>query len=405
LWFEYVDKLHTQLEQLFVSKMKLIQKDIDKHSSGSVTLVPEEAEDMWHAYNLVAVGDSLRSTTIRKVQTESATGSTSSNKVRTMLTVKIEDIDFDTAACVLRVKGRNITENQYVKMGAYHTLDLELNRKFQLAKHEWDSVAIERIEQACDATQHADCAAVVMQEGLAHVCLLTSSMTLVRAKIETNIPRKRKGLCGQHDKGLNRFYDQVMQAVIRHVNFDIVKSVLIASPGFVKDQFYEYLFQTALKLDNKALLENKSRFVLVHSSSGFKHALKEVLQDPAVSMKLADTKALSEVRCLDDFYAMLQNDANRAFYGLKHVEYANEAQAIETLLLSDELFRANDVAQRKRYVGLVDSVRENAGDVKIFSSLHVSGEQLGQLCGIAAILRFPIADPEDLYEESSSDED
>ena len=33
--------------------------------SRSVTLIPEEAEDMWHAYNLVQVGDSLRSTTIR----------------------------------------------------------------------------------------------------------------------------------------------------------------------------------------------------------------------------------------------------------------------------------------------------------------------------------------------------
>jgi len=30
-----------------------------------VTLIPEEAEDMWHAYNLVTVGDTLRSTTIR----------------------------------------------------------------------------------------------------------------------------------------------------------------------------------------------------------------------------------------------------------------------------------------------------------------------------------------------------
>ncbi len=30
-------------------------------------------------------------------------------------------------------------------MGAYHTLDLEMNRKFTLAKHEWDSIAIERI--------------------------------------------------------------------------------------------------------------------------------------------------------------------------------------------------------------------------------------------------------------------
>ena len=56
------------------------------------------------------------------------------------------------------------------------------------------------LEQACDPTRTADVAAVVMHEGLAHVCLVTPSMTIVRAKIETNIPRKRKGLCGQHDK-------------------------------------------------------------------------------------------------------------------------------------------------------------------------------------------------------------
>jgi len=30
-----------------------------------VTLIPEESEDMWHAYNLVCVDDTLRSTTIR----------------------------------------------------------------------------------------------------------------------------------------------------------------------------------------------------------------------------------------------------------------------------------------------------------------------------------------------------
>ena len=52
----------------------------------------------------------------RKVQTESSTGSTSSNKVRTTLTVHVEGIDFDTQACMLRVKGRNIQENQYVKV-------------------------------------------------------------------------------------------------------------------------------------------------------------------------------------------------------------------------------------------------------------------------------------------------
>jgi stalled ribosome rescue protein Dom34 len=38
-------------------------------------------------------------------------------------------------------------------MGAYHTLDLEVNRRFTLAKSEWDSVALERVDTACDPTQ------------------------------------------------------------------------------------------------------------------------------------------------------------------------------------------------------------------------------------------------------------
>ena len=50
------------------------------------------------------------------MQTESATGSTSSSKVRTTLTIQVETTDFDIQACVLRVKGRNVEENQYVKV-------------------------------------------------------------------------------------------------------------------------------------------------------------------------------------------------------------------------------------------------------------------------------------------------
>lgn len=84
----------------------------------TITLVPEENEDMWHAYNLISEGDSVRGSTIRKVQTESSTGSSSSNRVRTTLTIRVENIDFDTQACVLRLKGRNIEENQYVKVSS-----------------------------------------------------------------------------------------------------------------------------------------------------------------------------------------------------------------------------------------------------------------------------------------------
>ncbi|VDN27285.1 unnamed protein product [Gongylonema pulchrum] len=175
----------------------------------------------------------------------------------------------------------------------------------------------------------------------------------------------------------------------------------------------------AEKQSNKPILENRSKFLLAHSSSGFKHALKEVLVDPSVASALADTKAQAEVKALNTFYDLMANDAARAFYGYKHVVMANEHMAIETLLLSDSLFRSSDVQMRKKYVELADSVKAQAScfftnthhsnsctgaNVLIFSSMHVSGEQLSALSGVAAILRFPLHELDD-EEMSDSDDD
>ena len=120
---------------------------------------------MWHVYNLLQNGDRLRASTMRKVVTESKTGTSTSQKVRTTLTVSIEQVEYDFDGCSLRVKGKNIEENDYVKMGQYHTLDIEKNRKFSLDKDEWDIICLERLDLACDPSKSADLAAIVMEEG------------------------------------------------------------------------------------------------------------------------------------------------------------------------------------------------------------------------------------------------
>jgi len=68
-------------------------------------------------------------------------------------------------------------------------------------------------------------------------------------------------------------------------------------------------------------------------------------------------------------------DPDRAFYGPGHIEIARERGAIDTLLVTDALFRAPDVALRRRFVALVDETRENNGKVYILSTQHVSGER------------------------------
>ncbi|KAL3896617.1 MAG: hypothetical protein SGCHY_003961, partial [Lobulomycetales sp.] len=354
------------------------------------------SEDMWHSYNLIQPGDTLKASTLRYVVSESHTGSTSKDSLRMMLAIAVESVEFDVQVCMLRVNGRNVEENKHVKMGAYHTIEVELHRKFTLTKPEWDIVALERIRTACDVTKKAEIAAIVLQEGLAIVALVTENMTIVRQRIECPVPKKSRGASSARDKGINRFYTQVMDALVNHIDFSIVKVLIIASPGFVKDDFYKFLITQATSAGKTSILENKDRIILAHSSSGHKHALQEILAEPAIQSRLADTKYALEVKSLDRFYQTLNMTPSRAFYGFKHVAAAVELGAVETLLVTDQLFRDTTPANRRRFVRLFEKVRAYGGNTLVFSSLHTSGEQLGQLTGIAAILSFPLPDLEDM---------
>lgn len=46
--------------------------------------------------------------------------------------------------------------------------------------------------------------------------------------------------------------------------------------------------------------------------------------------------------------------------------------------------------ERTQYVELIEGAKAGGSKVHIFSSMHISGEQLAKQGGIAAILRFPL---------------
>jgi protein pelota len=96
--------------------MRIIKKNIGKDNSGSVVLQTDDIEDMWYAYNLICKGDHVRAATLRRVQKESATGLRESERKRVILTIHVSHVDFDPTSGSLRVSGRNIVENPFVKV-------------------------------------------------------------------------------------------------------------------------------------------------------------------------------------------------------------------------------------------------------------------------------------------------
>ncbi|KAJ4478257.1 eRF1 domain 1-domain-containing protein [Lentinula aciculospora] len=420
--------------------MKLINKYVDKHGAGHVTLRPEDDEDMWHLYNLIQKGDSVRAPAIRRVQKTSTTGSIDSQRIRLNLTLKVTNVEFSSYSAAaeqssstdptgsnnsaaLQIAGRVIVENPHVKLGAFHTLDIEANRDVRIEKMDgWDSVALSRVEEAIVPGRGAEVGAIVCGEGTAAFCLLSEHMTLVTHRISVPIPRKAAATgSSQHEKALTKFYSTLYDAFIRHIPFGNagLKAIVFASPGWTRDSVYEYVMQEAGKRNDKALQRAlKEKGIRIHISSPHVHSLVEVLKSP----ELKETKFAREGLTLDKFHKMLATDELRAWYGPKHVALAAERGAIGTLLISDELFRyvcalylraqtykpfddrASDPGTRKKYVALVEEVQQKGGDAVIFSSMHESGQQLNLLSGIAAILTFPL-DIEVVEAEEKEEED
>ena len=85
--------------------MRIERRSIKKAwGEGYVTLVPTDDEDLWHIYNLIQKGDHIRMKTKRKIIDD--TNVTGLKKIRTL--------------CI-SIKGRNSKENDFLKIGQYHT--------------------------------------------------------------------------------------------------------------------------------------------------------------------------------------------------------------------------------------------------------------------------------------------
>lgn len=362
----------------------------------------------WHAYNLILPGDVIYAHAIRKVVNTSSTGSTASERVHTDLAIKVKSTFFDPVISSLRVSGTVRLENPFVPLGSHHTLDLEVNRPFTVIKpHGWDSIAKAALQESLADDKDGALAAVVMQEGLANICLITQFRTVLKVRVESVIPKKRD-LASDQDAGMRRFYEKTLSTLLRTMDFSESRPLLLASPGFVATDFKQYIANQGRDKADKVLTAVAKQATVVHANSGHVHSLNEVLKSPEVLAKMKDMKFAKETQYVDQFFDMLKLDDGRAWYGTSAVEKAINTGAVGpgggVLLINNSLFRSEVLATRKKYVALVEKVRSDGGEARVLSSDHESGQRLTMLGDIAAILNYPLLDLDDDEEAEDRDE-
>lgn len=98
------------------------------------------------------------------------------------------------------------------------------------------------LRELSEITNNAENAAIIMDEGVAHLCYIKPSVTLLRHKVDKNVAKKSSGE-SIHKKSLDKFLVECY-SLYKMIDFTKIKCLVIASPGFVKDQFYKFLFDS-----------------------------------------------------------------------------------------------------------------------------------------------------------------
>jgi protein pelota len=319
------------------------------------------------------------------VTIERAGASVDSERKTFTISLQIDKAEYDAHSASIRYAGKNVGESDYVRMGQHHTMSATVGDTITITKEEWDSASNDTLTEALDVARRASVIVVLIDAGVANMYMLTSVLMKDLAKVVMHIP-KRKVSSTNHDKAMLKFYEQTTRCIQTHVRFDVASCIVVAGPGFVKDDFLKFL------LAKPELQQYSKLFLPCHASAAYKHCIKELLEDPVVKSRIQTTSASAHAACLSQFYVTLKSDPDKACYGPGPVCTAAQMGAVSELMITDKLIRTATVIDRRKYVAACEQVKQSGGVVHVVSEQHVTGEQLTQLSGIAGLLRYPCPD-------------
>lgn len=150
-----------------------------------------------------------------------------------------------------------------------------------------------------------------------------------------------------------------------------LKGILLGGPGPTKEEFQNYLNN---ELKKKILAVQDVTYT---DESGLHH-----LVDKSADI-LAKEGIIAEKKIMDKFFTLLAKEIAKTAYGEAEVRKALELGAVDTLLISENYPDA-------KMVEFEDLCKNSSATFQIISVDTKEGQQLRDLGGIAAILRYAL---------------
>ena len=347
-----------------------------RHATGEgrerVEVVPETLDDLWHLSYIVEPGDLVSGDTTRRIQrNEDTLRDTGGEREHMWLELEVTDVEFAKFANRLRIGGEIVDCSREDQLGFHHTLNVEEHTELEIEKR-WKSDQNDRLAEAEEAAENPSVAIATVEEGEAHVHTVAQYGTEERASITSTTGK------GEYARPRSELFAELAAILARQD----VDAYILAGPGFTK--------QDALDYFHEEIPDIAEGMTVVDTASVGDRGVHEVLKRGAVEDVQERTRIAEEADLIDELMARIGEGAAVA-YGPAEVMQAADYGAIETLLVLDERLRLERADEGDWDVDvdtIIETTEQKGGSVTVFSAEFAPGQQLDNLGGIAALLRY-----------------
>lgn len=345
--------------------MKVIRFD---WKAGELKAVAENSEDLWHLERVMEIGDEVEGKSFRRFKMSE--GEAGEKKLVT-IRLAAEKIEFSEHANKLRVTGpiKSGSPEEFVQIGSYHTLDVELNFPVKIIK-QWKQWQVDRLKQAQKETKRPKLEVVVLDEEKAVFARLKAKGVDFAFEIKNNAGGKGDE---KREEKTKSYFGEIM----KKVGESGTGKTVIAGPGFTKDNLKKFISERQPDLLKKIIFET--------CSNAEESGVYELLKRGVLTKAVQDERVAREFELIEKLMAEIGRESGMAVYGEAEVRKASEYSALGELFIVDELLRKHGQAEK-----LLEEAESKKVKITVFSSENDAGKQLQGLGGIAGILRFKI---------------
>lgn len=318
----------------------------------------ETSGDLWHLNQLIEPEDLIRTKTIR-------TTLEGREKKPCVLKIKVEKMDYQGQR--LRTTGEITQGPEDVERG-YHSFNLEQGKVFELWKAELTDQFLQRLEEALRSKSYTVLVCALDRE--------QAFISLVREEGREDVATAESDISGkmyqsQEEAESAEYYGSLAKILER--KGDEVEGIVLAGPGFAKENFYQWLKQERPQLADKAVTQDTS----VTGERGVAEAIKR----GAIDTLVEESRISRETELVEKLLTRVKK-GKRATYGIDEIKEALEAGAIDHLLVLSDKSKEKEVREMMR------RTEQRGGSVSLVHSDHEPGDKLESLGGVAALLRY-----------------